>query len=181
MFQALHNLELLENISHFITLHTLLFVHIFHGVHLLGVSLLHHTDLREQIGTNQRWFVSKFGQAKPSDTSVFQQLWQCPHYQGTTPPTDAATMDTAWESIGNFTQREIFEGRWEEGIYHHNMGDRESQRSQHFIYCHSLTIMSIPPTLVTVRKSHLHHRTTGQTLGPAPDPHFPEKCHSVHS
>lgn len=49
MFQALHNLQLLENISHFIALHALLFIHIFHGIHLLGVVLLHNADLSEQI------------------------------------------------------------------------------------------------------------------------------------
>lgn len=48
MLQALHDLQLLENVPHFIALHALLFIHVFHGVHLLGVVLLHNTDLSEQ-------------------------------------------------------------------------------------------------------------------------------------
>jgi hypothetical protein len=46
VLQALHDLEFLEDIPHFIPLHTLLFVHVLHGVHLLGVILPHNADLR---------------------------------------------------------------------------------------------------------------------------------------
>lgn len=48
VLQALHDLELLEDISHFVALHTLLLVHVLHRVHLLGVILLHNADLRAQ-------------------------------------------------------------------------------------------------------------------------------------
>lgn len=45
MLQTLHDLKFLEDISHFIALHTLLFVHVFHRIHLLGIILLDNADL----------------------------------------------------------------------------------------------------------------------------------------
>lgn len=45
VLQALHDLEFLEDIPHFIALHTLLLIHVFHGIHLLGIILLHDADL----------------------------------------------------------------------------------------------------------------------------------------
>lgn len=45
MLQALHDLEFLEDIPHFVALHTLLLIHVFHGIHLLGIILLHDADL----------------------------------------------------------------------------------------------------------------------------------------
>lgn len=62
MLQALHDLEFLENISHFIALHTLLFVHVFHCVHLFGVILLHNADLmvRTRVRTwLERWRITR--------------------------------------------------------------------------------------------------------------------------
>lgn len=45
VLQALHDLEFLEDIPHFIALHTLLLIHVFHGIHLLGIIFLHDADL----------------------------------------------------------------------------------------------------------------------------------------
>lgn len=47
MLQALHDLQLLKDVPHFITLHALLLVHVFHGIHFLGVILLYNADLSE--------------------------------------------------------------------------------------------------------------------------------------
>lgn len=55
MLQTLHDLEFLEDISHFIALDALLFVHVFHRIHLLGVILLNDADLTGQIGV-RKWF-----------------------------------------------------------------------------------------------------------------------------
>lgn len=48
VLQALHDLQLLEDISHFVAFHTLLFVHVLHGIHLLGVIFLDDADLTVQ-------------------------------------------------------------------------------------------------------------------------------------
>lgn len=48
VLQTLHDLEFLEDICHFVALHTLLFVHVLHRVHLLCVILLHNAHLRVQ-------------------------------------------------------------------------------------------------------------------------------------
>lgn len=49
MLQVLHDLQLLQNVPHFIPLHALQLVHVLHGVHLLGVLLLHDADLTTKI------------------------------------------------------------------------------------------------------------------------------------
>lgn len=48
MLQTLHDLEFLEDIPHFVALHTLLLIHVLHRVHLLGVILLYNADLTVQ-------------------------------------------------------------------------------------------------------------------------------------
>lgn len=45
MLQVLHDLQLFQDVPHLVPLHTFQFVHVFHGVHLLGVLLLHNADL----------------------------------------------------------------------------------------------------------------------------------------
>lgn len=53
VLQSLHDLQLPEHVPHLIPLHALLFVHVFHRIHLLCVSLLHDAYLqgspREQL------------------------------------------------------------------------------------------------------------------------------------
>lgn len=59
MLQALHYLQLSENIANFISLNALLFIHILHGIHFLGVSLLYNAHL---IGTKEKekfWHLEK--------------------------------------------------------------------------------------------------------------------------
>lgn len=48
MFKTLHDLQLFEDISHFVPLNALLLVHVFHGVHFLGVVLLDDADLQRR-------------------------------------------------------------------------------------------------------------------------------------
>lgn len=55
MLQTLHDLQFLEDISHFIALNTLLFVHVFHCVHLLGIILLNDADLLGQTRVRKWW------------------------------------------------------------------------------------------------------------------------------
>ena len=50
MLQSLHDLELLEDIPHFVALHALLFVHVLHRIHLLGIILLYDADLMAPAG-----------------------------------------------------------------------------------------------------------------------------------
>lgn len=51
MFQVLHDLQLFQDVPHFIPLHAFQLVHVLHGVHLLSVLLLYDADLtRSQKG-----------------------------------------------------------------------------------------------------------------------------------
>ncbi len=52
VLQLLHDLELFEDIAHFIALHTLEFVHILHGVHFLCVLFLDNAYLEKKNGMN---------------------------------------------------------------------------------------------------------------------------------
>lgn len=45
MFKVLHDLQLFQDVSHFVAFHTFQLVHVLHGVHLLGVFLLDYADL----------------------------------------------------------------------------------------------------------------------------------------
>lgn len=46
MLELLHDLQLSEDVSDFISFNAFLLVHVFHGIHLPGVSLLHDTHLQ---------------------------------------------------------------------------------------------------------------------------------------
>ena len=51
VLQVLHDLQLFEYVPHFVPLHTLQLVHVLHGVHLLGVLLLHNAHLEGKDST----------------------------------------------------------------------------------------------------------------------------------
>ena len=48
VLKVLHDLQLFEDIPHFVPLNTLQLVHVLHGVHLLGVLLLHNAHLERK-------------------------------------------------------------------------------------------------------------------------------------
>lgn len=53
VLESLHDLQLSEDVSDFISLDALLLVHVFHGVHLPGVCLLHDTHLQTVFQSSQ--------------------------------------------------------------------------------------------------------------------------------
>lgn len=48
MLNLLQDLQLPEHVADLVPLDALLLVHVLHGVHLLGVSLLHDTHLQQK-------------------------------------------------------------------------------------------------------------------------------------